>query len=191
MNNNVLKYFPSATIGEDIQLHPNSIGQKGFFISPKYKHELLYLPTTDGEYTDHADSLFFTMSKLFPEEKRLYYKKYKKILEGSNSSNSNLLDRKEFACSSLMASIGIVVFLNTSDSYNKSGIFFVPENQESLSEYQKESIKNVIENIPRDDQLSLYITVPDIYKTIETGGLPTIYTLAQYYIDLLSESKKI
>ena len=175
--NEKLKVFKTSNCTEKLNFDYNSIGRFGFIIPSKYQNKVIYLPdmiNNDSSLIHHARVLKFTLGKLFPDEKKEYFEKYKEI---NSKVDECFMDSDEVAYSSFMASLDSIVFLNTGDEIFKSGILFIPDEQK-LDEEKNEKVKEIMDFLLEEkDASSQIVIVPSLKDTIEKEDKIKVYNL--------------
>lgn len=175
--NEKLKVFKTSNCTEKLNFDYNSIGRFGFIIPSKYQNKVIYLPdmiNNDSSLIHHASVLKFTLGKLFPDEKKEYFEKYKEI---NSKVDECFMDSDEVAYSSFMASLDSIVFLNTGDEIFKSGILFIPDEQK-LDEEKNEKVKEIMDFLLEEkDASSQIVIVPSLKDTIEKEDKIKVYNL--------------
>ena len=152
-------------------------GKYGYIISPKYGDMVLYLPIVESATFHHDVTLRFTLGRLFKEEKEELFKDF---VEATNNIDT-YMDSQEVVKSSFMASIGTLVFLNTSTEYFDSGILFVPE---ELDDFQKEKMNETLSFLNNGDDLTTQIvTVPKIDKILNGEDIVKCYDIKEFNQD--------
>lgn len=178
--NEKLKSFKTTDCTEKLNFDYNSIGRFGFIIPSKYQNEVIYLPdmiANDNSSIHHGSVLKFTLGKLFLDEKKKDFEKYKEI---NSEIDGCFMDSEEVAYSSFMASLNTVVFLNTSDEIFKSGILFIPDNK-NLDEDKKRKINEIMDFLYAEkDVCSQIVMVPPLKDTLEKMDRIKTYDLDEF-----------
>lgn len=172
-----LKVFKTSDYTEKLNFDCNSIGRFGFIIPSKYQNRVIYLPdmiNNNSSLIHHASVLKFTLGKLFLDEKKEYFEKYKEI---NSKVDECFMDSDEVAYSSFMASLDSIVFLNTGDEIFKSGILFIPDEQK-LDKEKNEKVKEIMDFLLEEkDASSQIVIVPPLKDTIEKEDKIKVYDL--------------
>lgn len=160
-----------------LSLEPNGIGHYGFLISPKFDNKTVYFPTNAS---DHSTSMRFSLGKLFSEERNESFNEYKeKCKNVLNDEYRFYMDSNETAMACFIASLGSMVFLNTSTEFFKCGVLFMPESTDN--EIVNNKINEVIEQLPNEKvSPTEIIIVPSLKETLENDRPFISKTLMEY-----------
>ncbi len=176
---NSLKCFTIKDKTEKLHFDTKGFSHNGFIISPKYDDNTIYLPIVENG--DHSKSLYFTISKLFKEEKHEFYELYSNTLKETLTENTYFLDKDEITYSSFLTCYNSIVFLNTGDEYFNSGVLFIPEDESLLSNTQKEKINEVVNYLIDEDELTSRICiVPKMNSTVVDFESIRDYSIREY-----------
>lgn len=148
----------------------NGKGKFGF-ICPKYNNQIIYFPIQGMK--GHIQSVSATMVNLFPDLV-IDFAKFYENTRNYCPSQINFLDQEELEYALFWAQKQNVVFLNSSTPYSKSGILAIPADIEELSNFQKNTIKQVIEHfntLTIEDNLFSILYVNNERVSQETGIL--------------------
>ncbi len=149
----------------------------GFIIED---NESFLLPNNKEHRIHHEDSLNFTTSKLYGDYKSKYFNIFKEKVKNLIPDNLCFVDSPELTYSFFLASLNKIVFLNSSDMMFISGLLFVPEQEENLSEYQKDALEKVLQIIPKDNNDINILTIPSIEEIKENNCCYKTYSINEY-----------
>ncbi len=93
-----------------------------------------------------------------------------------------MIDSDEIAYGCFMASLNSCVFLNTSDQYDYSGILFIPDKIEDLSNTKLYRINEIVDFLKGNDkcQISEVVLVPSLEDTIQAKKTVKTTSLQDY-----------
>lgn len=182
MNQN-LDIFKITDASKSLNFNPNSICKFGFVISKKYENKVIYLPNNVDEkeaFIHHGSVLWFTLEKLFADEKRSFFKEYEQIVH--NDDEIFYMDREEIIYSGFLASLNSIVFLNIGDYDFRAGVIFIPKEmvkENNKDEDKSKKLDELLEYLG-DSIVSSIVVVPLLEDILKKHEEIKYYELSEY-----------
>lgn len=169
--NTVFNSFNYVNTPDDIDYNFDGYGQLGYFITNKCDDKIFHLPSPNSNNMSigHKEITNFVLRRCFSDEYKEYFNKVCDKIRENTPDNVCFVDSPELVNSFFIASVGNILFINSSNKYFFSGLLFVPEDLKSLSEFQRNSLYSILDKFPKENDSVEVIKIPSIDNILKNG----------------------